>query len=386
MTIEDDDRFPETNARDWDIGSIKPRDPGPTVRRDPPPGILDAVEDLRYAAKYMYKCFPSPHELNDHEKDLLFLMLEAFPFQQGVVVDVEQVVHMYLRHRDADEQLALVREQVQMMRAGTDAGRRWLRPEQRRLLVIGMEGPEEGGKPAGGEGGGGDDSDDNGGGGDDGGDLPDNDNDQDVSEDRWQNVENIMGPVPGATAPGNPIFVDETEESEELVEDEEDSGSVYSDKGEDPNTKPPPAATKKAREKKAKASANPDAVNPYGEGRNGLPGDALVTDEERPWRFKRLRCEGRPRGQPKESDLPRVDLTKWPQAQQDIIKAWDTRVVNERKDVELGNTWTLAENRLLYHLKVSVAAYNPRAVGQTMPIQQIAQVSLTCSIPSLECG
>lgn len=101
---------------------------------------------------------------------------------------------------------------------------------------------------------------------------------------------------------------------------------------------------------------------------NGLPGDALVTAEERPYRFGKLRTAGK--------GVKRVDVTRLPAFLQDQITRYHSMIPPRPKNK---NDWTQPEERLLYLLKVSVAAYNPDRPGAPMSIPQISDVSATFS-------
>lgn len=106
---------------------------------------------------------------------------------------------------------------------------------------------------------------------------------------------------------------------------------------------------------------------------NGLPGDALVTAEERPYRFGKLRTAGK--------GVKGVDVTRLPAFLQDQITRYHSmippRPIQPRPKNK--NDWTQPEERLLYLLKVSVAAYNPDRPGAPMSIPQISDVSATFS-------
>lgn len=104
---------------------------------------------------------------------------------------------------------------------------------------------------------------------------------------------------------------------------------------------------------------------------NGLPGDALVTPEERRYRFGKLRTAGK--------GVKSVDVTRLPAFIQDQITRYHSMIPPRpiQPQPKGKNDWTQPEERLLYILKVSVAAYNPDRPGAPMSIPQISDVRAT---------
>jgi len=70
-------------AWDWYFRSAEGRNPDIISRPVP---IVHALEELRDTITYLNSAAPSPQRLYDKKRDLLFLLLEALPFQTGVVV------------------------------------------------------------------------------------------------------------------------------------------------------------------------------------------------------------------------------------------------------------------------------------------------------------
>lgn len=137
-------------------------------------------------------------------------------------------------------------------------------------------------------------------------------------------------------------------------------------------------ATKTPRARATEASRAAASTN-SGEGApvnddwwaNGLPGDALVTPEERRYRFGKLRTAGK--------GVKSVDVTRLPAFLQDQITRYHSMIPPRpiQPQPKGKNDWTQPEERLLYILKVSVAAYNPDRPGAPMSIPQISDVSAT---------
>lgn len=137
-------------------------------------------------------------------------------------------------------------------------------------------------------------------------------------------------------------------------------------------------ATKTPRASATEASRAAASTN-FGEGApvnddwwaNGLPGDALVTPEERRYRFGKLRTAGK--------GVKSVDVTRLPAFLQDQITRYHSMIPPRpiQPQPKGKNDWTQPEERLLYILKVSVAAYNPDRPGAPMSIPQISDVSAT---------
>ncbi|KAK0750137.1 hypothetical protein B0T18DRAFT_487869 [Schizothecium vesticola] len=293
--FENDTRFPKMRAWDWYFRSAKGRNPETISGPVPiPPAISHALEQLRDTITYLNSVAPSPQRLYDKEKDLLFLLLEALPFQTGVAVPMLWITGEYLPHRAGREEF--LDDQVAMLRGREDAGMRWWRPRQRNLLVLGMEemkGRVVTNKVAG----------------------NDSNNDDDNRYDGQEEDASADGADPGDSFPAV---------EEEDMEGRESSGSDdnYEIRRNDADLTPPRRGFKRGRAattkrnpgpetkkahrtatKRARGRASTNSVGPVpvddGEGYIGLPGDALVTDEERPWRFKRLRRESLLRGEGK---------------------------------------------------------------------------------------
>lgn len=137
-----DTRLPRVGPLAWDIRSEKaPSSEVLDPDLDMPKVMLDALEQLKDTIKYLNTVAPTTERLYDKEKDLLFLFLEAVPFQTGLVPETSWITKRFLPHREGQEEF--VEKQVTMLREDRDLMGRWRRPWQRNLLVLGMKEEEE---------------------------------------------------------------------------------------------------------------------------------------------------------------------------------------------------------------------------------------------------
>lgn len=138
--FQNDTNFPRISPLGWDIASEKAETAIPATEQFMPDVIYDAIQQLEDTIKYLRRVAPTKERLYDKEKDLLFLLMEAVPFQTGVVLSIPEIIEDYLPHRR--RQVEFVEEQVAMLRGDRDPSGRWRRQWQRNLLVLGMN--EEG--------------------------------------------------------------------------------------------------------------------------------------------------------------------------------------------------------------------------------------------------
>lgn len=108
---------------------------------DIPEVMLDALEQLKETIKYLNTVAPTKERLYDKEKDLLFLFLEAVPFQTALVPRISWIIERFLPHRKGQHKF--LEEQVAILRENRNGMGRWQRPWQRNLLFLGMDEEKE---------------------------------------------------------------------------------------------------------------------------------------------------------------------------------------------------------------------------------------------------
>lgn len=137
-----DTSFPRVGPLAWNIRSKKgPSSEALDPDSDIPEVMLDALEQLKETIKYLNAVAPTKERLYDKEKDLLFLFLQAVPFQTALVPRISWIIERFLPHRKGQQKF--LEEQVAILRENRNGMGRWQRPWQRNLLVLGMDEEKE---------------------------------------------------------------------------------------------------------------------------------------------------------------------------------------------------------------------------------------------------